>query len=237
MLSCGVDNGSQIYATLLLIGKTASPPWEGRLALSSPFRILANNDNIFNNVCLSSTQIFGNLFACHHDETVYPDPWEFKPDRFLEEGKLVGADHPAVRKYVWHYFIFFYCIGIILRYDYAEFSSIDIFKSVYFLHFSFIGFGVGRRRCVGQQMARIRMFLYTTCLLQKFKIEVPKDTSLPSHDPRALLSESPVILPPPMQYCFVECWTWMLEISVYRDRLWMKVLLCIIHGLSIAFIF
>lgn len=100
---------------------------------------------------------------------------------------------------------FFYYIDIILRYDYAEFSSIDIFKSVYFLHFSFIGFGVGRRRCVGQQMARIRMFLYTTCLLQKFKIEVPKDTSLPSHDPRALLSESPVILPPPMQYCFVEC--------------------------------
>uniref|UniRef100_A0A8W8KP31 Cytochrome P450 n=1 Tax=Magallana gigas TaxID=29159 RepID=A0A8W8KP31_MAGGI len=140
---------------------------EGRLALSSPLRILANNDNIFNNVCLSSTQIFGNLFACHHDETVYPDPWEFKPDRFLEEGKLVGADHPAVR--------------------------------------NFIGFGVGRRRCVGQQMARIRMFLYTTCLLQKFKIEIPKDTSLPSHDPRALLSESPVILPPPMQYCFVEC--------------------------------
>lgn len=127
MLSCGVDNGSQIYASLLLIGKTASPPWEGRLALSSPFRILANNDNIFNNVCLSSTQIFGNLFACHHDETVYPDPWEFKPDRFLEEGKLVGADHPAVRKYVWPYHFIF-----LLHWYYFEIWLCRVFIYKYF---------------------------------------------------------------------------------------------------------
>lgn len=141
--------------------------YQSHLPLTAPHANLSQEVELEGYTIPKGTVIFGNLFACHHDETVYPDPWEFKPDRFLEEGKLVGADHPAVR--------------------------------------NFIGFGVGRRRCVGQQMARIRMFLYTTCLLQKFKIEVPKDTSLPSHDPRALLSESPVILPPPMQYCFVEC--------------------------------
>ncbi|XP_022320258.2 cytochrome P450 2J4-like isoform X3 [Crassostrea virginica] len=113
------------------------------------------------------TVIFGNLFACHHDEEAYLDPWKFNPDRFLDNGKLVGLDHPAME--------------------------------------NFIGFGIGKRYCVGQQMAKVRMFLYTTCLVQKFKIEAPKDTSLPSHDPRSLVSESPVILPPSMQYCFVEC--------------------------------
>ncbi|XP_061169736.1 cytochrome P450 2J6-like [Saccostrea echinata] len=112
------------------------------------------------------TVIFGNLFACHHDESIYSEPWSFKPERFLENGKLVSSDHPARQ--------------------------------------NFVGFGIGKRYCVGQQMAKSRMFLYTTSLVQKFKIEVPNDMVLPSYDPRALTSESPVILPPAMQYCFVE---------------------------------
>ncbi|KAJ6549064.1 cytochrome P450 [Mycena vulgaris] len=31
--------------------------------------------------------VFGNVWAILHDETMYPDPYAFKPERFLQEGK------------------------------------------------------------------------------------------------------------------------------------------------------
>ncbi|KAF7342604.1 Cytochrome P450 [Mycena sanguinolenta] len=37
--------------------------------------------------------VIGNAWAILHDETVYPDPYSFKPERFLLDGKL----NPAVR--------------------------------------------------------------------------------------------------------------------------------------------
>ncbi|KAJ7764381.1 cytochrome P450 [Mycena metata] len=35
--------------------------------------------------------VIGNTWAILHDETVYPDPYEFKPERFLSDGKLNTA--------------------------------------------------------------------------------------------------------------------------------------------------
>ena len=41
------------------------------------------------------TQIFINSWAHHHDENLFPQPHEFKPERFLtSEGKLVLAGEP-----------------------------------------------------------------------------------------------------------------------------------------------
>lgn len=46
-----------------------------------------------------SFQIFSNLFGIHHDERFWPDPWTFKPERFLTpEGTIVPDDHPVMKK-------------------------------------------------------------------------------------------------------------------------------------------
>ncbi|KAH3893405.1 hypothetical protein DPMN_017552 [Dreissena polymorpha] len=38
--------------------------------------------------------IFPNLYAVHHDEVTWGDPWEFRPERFLNEaGELLPSDH------------------------------------------------------------------------------------------------------------------------------------------------
>ncbi len=37
--------------------------------------------------------IFPNLWSLHHDERYWDRPWEFNPNRFIEDGKVVPPDH------------------------------------------------------------------------------------------------------------------------------------------------
>ncbi len=39
------------------------------------------------------TFIFANLWGLHHDERYWDRPWEFNPNRFIEDGKVVAPDH------------------------------------------------------------------------------------------------------------------------------------------------
>ncbi|XP_060063804.1 vitamin D(3) 25-hydroxylase-like [Ylistrum balloti] len=42
--------------------------------------------------------IFGNLYGAHHDEELWNDPWEFRPERYLtDNGTLVPKDHAVHR--------------------------------------------------------------------------------------------------------------------------------------------
>ncbi len=45
-------------------------------------------------------------------------------------------------------------------------------------------FGAGRRQCPGEVLAKNRLFLVVTSLLQKFKFLPGKDRDKPKHDPR-----------------------------------------------------
>lgn len=74
---------------------------------------------------------------------------------------------------------------------------VKIIIMLWYLFFSLLAFGVGERMCVGYQMALDRMFLYTTYILQKFSFVIPNGSTLMSHDPRDMVSASPVLLPPP----------------------------------------
>ncbi|WAR03058.1 CP17A-like protein [Mya arenaria] len=43
---------------------------------------------------LCRKDIFPNLYAVHHDEAVWGDPWNFRPERFLDaNGNLLPAEH------------------------------------------------------------------------------------------------------------------------------------------------
>ena len=42
------------------------------------------------------TMVWTNLWALHHDEKIWVDPFVFRPERYLDDaGCLVPADHPA----------------------------------------------------------------------------------------------------------------------------------------------
>ncbi|CAH1793046.1 unnamed protein product [Owenia fusiformis] len=99
------------------------------------------------------TQVWTNLFSLHHDERYFPDPWTFKPDRFLDDaGELIPTDQ---RKLL-------------------------------------MPFGAGRRVCVGEQMARVRIFLFMTTMLQRYEFLPEKPGCLPKYDPRDSILGAPM---------------------------------------------
>lgn len=44
----------------------------------------------------------------------------------------------------------------------------------------FIPFGVGRRRCLGDVLARMELFLFFASIMHTFSIELPEDEPMPS---------------------------------------------------------
>ena len=53
-----------------------------------------------------------------------------------------------------------------------------------FIIFRVLSFGAGKRICPGEVLAKNRIFLFATCLFQKFKFLPSKGEKAPQHDPR-----------------------------------------------------
>jgi cytochrome P450 family 2 subfamily U polypeptide 1 len=88
-----------------------------------------------------------NLYAMHHDEDFWDDPFKFQPERFLDDsGQLVSASHPNRRH--------------------------------------LMPFSAGPRVCLGEILAKSRLFLIISALAQNFNIRPGKVTA--PHDPRLL---------------------------------------------------
>ncbi|KAI5616876.1 cytochrome P450 2U1 [Silurus asotus] len=79
------------------------------------------------------TIIIPNLWSVHRDPSVWDNPDDFNPLRFLDEQ------------------------GQLLRKEY------------------FIPFGIGRRVCMGEQLAKMEIFLMFTSLMQAFTFRLPKE--------------------------------------------------------------
>ncbi|XP_035002562.1 cytochrome P450 2U1 [Hippoglossus stenolepis] len=78
------------------------------------------------------TVILPNLWSVHRDPSVWDEPDNFNPARFLNDD------------------------GTLLRKD------------------CFMPFGIGRRVCMGEQLAKMELFLMVTCLLQAFRFRLPE---------------------------------------------------------------
>jgi len=78
------------------------------------------------------------LWAVHNDDTRWPQPDIFVPERHLDAtGKFVSSPH-------------------------------------------IIPFSIGGRQCLGEQMAKMEMFMFLVSLVQRFELETdPNEAALP----------------------------------------------------------
>ncbi|KAG8570480.1 hypothetical protein GDO81_011287 [Engystomops pustulosus] len=65
---------------------------------------------------------------------------------------------------------------------------------------AFIPFSAGRRICVGEQLARMDLFIFFVSLLQRFEFRIPNDQPYPRHNPVFTFNFSPH----PFQVCCEE---------------------------------
>ena len=78
------------------------------------------------------------LNGVHMDPTLWEQPEEFRPSRFINaEGKVQKPDY-------------------------------------------FMVFGVGRRMCLGEVLAKMELFLFFSSLLHSFDIKLPEGHTMPS---------------------------------------------------------
>ena len=98
----------------------------------------------------ADTHIIPNLTSVLMDPEVFPDPDQFKPDRFID-AQGAFAPHPNV-----------------------------------------VPFGVGKRRCLGENLAKVELFIFFTSLLHKFEIRIPDEDDKPSTKYRLGVTLSPM---------------------------------------------
>ncbi|XP_067133239.1 cytochrome P450 18a1-like [Centruroides vittatus] len=76
------------------------------------------------------THIVPNLWAVHMDPKLWPEPENFKPERFLQDGKVHVPSY-------------------------------------------FMPFSVGRRRCVGDTLTKMEVFMFLSSMLHQFHVRIP----------------------------------------------------------------
>ena len=105
---------------------------------------------------LENTQVLLNLWAMHHDEQHFPEPWKFRPERFLI------ADDDGLSK-----------------------TNMKLLNPGQGIRKHLLPFGVGRRMCIGEVLAKERLLMFAASLLQNFTFGAENEEEMPSGDPRS----------------------------------------------------
>ena len=107
-----------------------------RLSSLAPLTVHApTEDVVFNGYNFAKdTMVFGNFYAAHHSKSIWGDPENFRPERFLSTDEKT-----VLRNKAW------------------------------------MPFGVGKRQCMGESLARDELFLLFTNLVKQFHFRMPKD--------------------------------------------------------------
>ncbi|XP_033102783.1 cytochrome P450 2J5-like [Anneissia japonica] len=109
------------------------------------------SDFVLNGYDIPANTVFNvNLAFVHTDPKYWNDPFEFKPERFLD------ADEKTFRK-----------------------------------REAFIPFGLGRRACLGESLAKMEIYIFMSSLLQRFNFELPELSPRPSFEPITGITQSP----------------------------------------------
>lgn len=90
----------------------------------------------------ADTWIMPNIYAIHHDPSIWGDPQNFRPERFLNE------DGASVKR--------------------SE---------------NLLPFSLGKRQCIGENLARDTVFLFASNIFQRFSIRFDSSKPEPSFDP------------------------------------------------------
>lgn len=134
-------------------------------------------------------QVRVNLYAALHDPKVWSDPMTFKPERFLDsEGRRVKPEQ-------WVPF----SMGKSSINTRAIFPIIITHKKILVfirtnLLISFSSdFLIGRRMCLGEQLAKQELFMVFTGILHSYRVVVPEGASPPddSHGGGIVLKSKP----------------------------------------------
>ncbi|KAG8238123.1 hypothetical protein J437_LFUL012737 [Ladona fulva] len=100
------------------------------------------------------TTIFLNLYNHHRDPKIWGDPDNFRPERFIDENGVFKR-HEAVIPF-----------GV---------ANGSMKRTTLVIS--------GKRACLGESLARNNLFLFFTCLMQKYSWRIPEGEQRPSDEP------------------------------------------------------
>ncbi len=153
----------------------------------------------------AGTAVLLQLSSVHRSESAFPNSREFRPERFLDvdglalnrqEMEKVASDHSDLVCRTRNRFTVNTPISPLLllllpflttgnrrgrigvRNVFMLYSNTSLFRQPTKQHFQVIPFGLGRRLCLGESLARAELFLVLVSVLQRFSLSTVGAPSL-----------------------------------------------------------
>lgn len=130
-----------------------------------------------------------NLSSVLKDESVWAKPRRFHPEHFLD----------AQGHFVKHEAFMPFSAGACVSSAPSVPPQSPGGEQYQYPRLTILVSTTGRRACLGEPLARMELFLFFTCLLQRFSFSVPEDQPRPSDHG---ITQG-MVIPPPYELCAV----------------------------------
>lgn len=135
----------------------------------------------------TGAQIIPLQHFVHNDPNLWDEPEAFKPERFINaEGKVKKPDcflPFGVGK------ILFFFPEYIIHNIMCIINVYVIWNYIYEIYYFF--FVKGRRKCLGETLAQMELYLFFSTLLHEFDVCLPEGDELPSMDGQVGITLTP----------------------------------------------